>query len=286
MVMNNWFTLSLLSLFFFAGVELFYKVYIDRNKQLSANFISILPNIFLIGIAFVFIIIEHDFSLNHVVWWTLVTESILYVIAVSFFYESYKTISASIAAILGTGSVIVSTTIGILLFNEVISVEKFAGIVLVILAIAILHFKKSRVHIKGFSLALIGGIIFGIAYVFDKYIVVSNGLSPNMVLFLSPIISLPVKLAINRGSVVKQFKNINKPSIVYAVCTAIMIFAAYKMTFLAYIAGGEVGKVDAINNFVVFIIIAGEIVFLKDRSNLTKKILCAFIAVVGIWLLR
>lgn len=45
------------------------------------------------------------------------------------------------------------------------------------------------------------------------------------------------------------------------------------------------GRVDSINNFVVFLIIVLEILILKDRSNLKKKVLAAIIAFVGVTIL-
>jgi hypothetical protein len=46
-------------------------------------------------------------------------------------------------------------------------------------------------------------------------------------------------------------------------------------TFLAYANQGSVGIIDAMNNSSVFLIILAEIWFLKDRGNLSRKILSA-----------
>ena len=58
-----------------------------------------------------------------------------------------------------------------------------------------------------------------------------------------------------------------------------------KLNFLAYTVGGEVGKIDSINNSVVFVIILLEIIVLKVRDNLPRKFMAALIAFVGIFLL-
>ncbi|EFK96195.1 hypothetical protein LDC_1793 [sediment metagenome] len=56
-------------------------------------------------------------------------------------------------------------------------------------------------------------------------------------------------------------------------------------TFTAYTLGGEVGRVDAINNSQVFLIIMAEYFILKHKDYIFKKLLAAAIAFTGVLVL-
>ena len=66
---------------------------------------------------------------------------------------------------------------------------------------------------------------------------------------------------------------------------SIAYFATNRLFFWAYAAGAEVGKLDSVNNTVVFAIIFLEVLILKDREVLMRKLLCSSIAFLGVYLL-
>jgi len=53
-------------------------------------------------------------------------------------------------------------------------------------------------------------------------------------------------------------------------------------SFFAYKNGAGVGVVDAMNSIAIFLVILVEILFLKDRTKLTKKFICATLALTGV----
>lgn len=56
-------------------------------------------------------------------------------------------------------------------------------------------------------------------------------------------------------------------------------------TFRAYILGGEVGRVDAINNSQIFLIILFEFFILRQKTSLRRKLITAAIAFTGVMIL-
>ena len=55
--------------------------------------------------------------------------------------------------------------------------------------------------------------------------------------------------------------------------------------FLSYRLGGEVGKIDAINNTQIFLIIVFEYIVLKQKGELVKKLVATTLAFMGVLLL-
>ncbi len=64
------------------------------------------------------------------------------------------------------------------------------------------------------------------------------------------------------------------------------MFAGYQVcTLTAYFLGGEVGRVDAINNTQVLIVLALEFFILGHRGGIPRKLLAVCVTVLGVWLL-
>lgn len=282
-----WLFLMLFSLIFFAGIEIFYKIYTEKNPHVSANATSLVTNFFMIfwAIPFVFFA-KSSFELSNVPWPLLIGDNLMFVAGVALYYESYKVIPASIGTILGTSSVLITTFLGILFFHESVTLSKFAGIALILLAIALVNFEKSKPHIRGYLYAFFGGMVFGLAYMIDKYIVSGYKFDVDHFQLINPLIAIPLKAMLQPFSIVKEIKKIKKNSLIFSIAAALCIILAYKLTYTAYTLGAEVGKADAINNLAIFVIIAAEMIFLKDRRNIGRKLISAGLAIGGIWLLR
>ncbi len=75
--------------------------------------------------------------------------------------------------------------------------------------------------------------------------------------------------------------NVFKPIII----SGIGYFLFNLFTFNAYVFGGEVGRVDAINNSQVFLIILFEYFILKHLESVKRKVVTAIIAFSGVFIL-
>ena len=69
------------------------------------------------------------------------------------------------------------------------------------------------------------------------------------------------------------------------VFSGVGYFAYNFATFTSYSIGGEVGRVDAINNSQVFLIILFEYFILKQKENTIRKFVTAGIAFSGVMIL-
>jgi drug/metabolite transporter (DMT)-like permease len=184
--------------------------------------------------------------------------------------------------ILGSVSVLISSVLGILFFQEGLSTVKFAGIGLILISLIVLNFNRGERLSKYNFLPLAGGVCFGIAYSIDKSFV--SNLSPFAYLPLMCFTVAAISLIVRPQLILNETKLLN-----ISVLKSMVLAAAFGslfnlFTFLAYQNGGNVGVMDAMNNSTVFMIILGEIVFLRDVSNLKKKVFCASLALIGVGL--
>ena len=96
-----WLIFVLFSLFFLAGIEIFYKLYIDRNPKISTLAGSIPANVFMIIWALPFFLFAQAPLIQAEIPWSLIfATNLFYIAGVMLYYESYKVISASIGTIL------------------------------------------------------------------------------------------------------------------------------------------------------------------------------------------
>lgn len=197
------------------------------------------------------------------------------------YYTSYKANSASFSIVLGSFSAVVSTTLGILLLGEALSWQKILGVVLVLAGIAYVNYRKGE-KLSLYNLyALAGGFFFGIAFTIDKSIV-TTALHPTMYVSLICFGVALVSFLASGKRIIQESKTLQVIDFRPMFFSALFGTLFNVFTQFSYINGGDVGKVDAINNSTVFGVILIELVVFKERESLRKKLLAASLAVIGI----
>lgn len=282
--MSLWFVFALLSIAALTGAELSQKVSMSNKKDISAItnnfFVWTLQGIFgLILTAFL-----SDFTLpqNENIVWKFLLVGIVYFLGGTFYYTSYKANSASLSIVLGSFSVIVSTTLGILFLGEQLNLLKALGIIAVLIAIFIVNYSKGAKLSKYNYFALAGGFAFGLAFSIDKSFVIGN-IYPTLYVGLLCLTVALISLLLGYKTIKNDVKGLVLADYKPMFLSAVFGTMFNTFTFFAYLNHGDVGKVDAMNNSVVFFVILFEVLLLKERTNLKKKLLAAAIAVLGIW---
>lgn len=284
--MPSWFIFTLCAIFVLAVAELAQKLSLIQKENISAEANNFLVWIIQGLIAFLFIIIFRipvSLDINIQLLIKLFALGSLYFWAGTLYYSSYKGESVGVSVILVTISTVISTTLGIIFLNEIAYFLKFLGIILIILSIILLRYsKKDRLN-KYNILALAGGLLYGIAYTLDKSFVIQLDAHIYHIVFCF-IIGL-CSLLYKPRIIIMDIRKLKFKNLIPIFISAITFFLFNKFTFLSYSRGGEVGKVDAINNASIFLIILLEIIVLKERKFLTKKIITAIISFIGIIIL-
>lgn len=226
-----------------------------------------------------------QFSLNLPIplLWKLVIISFIYFAGGTFFYTSYKGNSPSISIIFGTISVAISSLLGTIFLHDVYNIIKVIGIILILSAIIFLNYKRTEKLNKHNLYAILGGTCFGVAFTLDKSM--ATTISPFMYLGLM-CLGVAIVSAITSFKLIKrETRKLKGKNFLPMLSSATFGSSFNLLTFFAYRNGANVGVADAINNTTVFFVILLEIILLKDRENLSKKVLASLIAVSGVILI-
>ena len=283
----TWFAFSLLSILVLALAELAQqyllhtKKYFDERTSVVLTFLiqSILtiPIIFFSGLkARVYTVFLLD-TFPFILLVTLISS-----FAMIFYLRSFKVNNISISSIFVSLSTVVSTSMGVVFFNEGIYLYKVLGIVLVLLAIISLNVKNLSLE-KNHFYGLVAGALFGIAYTLDKKIVQS--VDPIIYIFWVFTLVAFFGFLFNPKAVIDMVKNARFEYYRPILISGIGYFLYNFFTFSAYKVGGEVGRVDAINNSQVFLIILVEYFIIRHKDNISRKLISAGIAFTGVMIL-
>lgn len=283
--MISWFTLTLLGMLCVATADISQRLSLKGESPLSSitnnfivwNGIGLLALIYFIATKQPLPIIPQNF------FWEILPMTVLYFLGGSFYYQSFKSNSVSISAVLAMISSVVTTVLGIALYGESLSLQKLIGSLIVLGAIIIVSIKKNQRFDKYNLYALLGGIFYGFAYTLDKHFVIAT--DPN---FYQIVLCFAVGLSsliFSPKRIISELK-LYRSDLTVSILSSIFFFFLYqKFYFWAYTIGGEVGRIDVLNNSTIFLIILFEYLILKEKSDLPKKIACSVIVVVGATLL-
>lgn len=283
----SWYLFSILSVFGLAAAELAQQRLLNVKDPLSERASAVFTFLFqsLLTLPIVF------FYYRHGEIWEVFGPDIIYrllivtmvaSIAMVFYLRSFKVRNISFSAIFISGSVVITTTMGIIFFDEGIYATKFVGIALVLLAIILLNWRNSSLE-KNHYYGLLAGALFGVTYVLDKSIV--GKIEPLVYIFWAFFLVAFFGFLMNPKGVIDSVRGKTLRAFKPVVFSGLGYFFYNLFTFYAYRQGGEVGKVDAINNTQVFLIILFEILILKRTRSIALKIITACLAVAGVVIL-
>ncbi len=281
-----WFILSIGSITFLAAAELAAQKILTRKESLSPTVsaflgyslqaLMTLPLLLFLPVADRFKIFESSVFISYI------AVVIIGTLGAIVYLRSFKVKNISISIIFGSLSVVVSTTLGIIFFNESAGFMKFIGIGLILLAIFILNFRNASLE-KNHFYGLFSGILYGAAYYLDKNIV--QVVHPLAYIFWVYAGLAVCTFFINPFKTVKSLQS-KSPGLIKLVAVSSTGFILYNLlTFFSYRVGGEVGKIDAINNSEVFLVVLFEYFILKQKTSITRKLITTIIAFIGVAIL-
>lgn len=283
----TWFTLSLLSVFALATAELTQQYLLNSknafNERASTVFTFLFQSLLTIPVIFVFSLQGKLFSVfNKDVIVQIFTVTVVASVAMVFYLRSFRVKNISFSTIFISGSTIVSTALGIMFLGEEVYISKFVGIFLVLLAIIILNIKNASLE-RNHYYGLLVGVMFGVAYTLDKSI--SLKVDPLIYIFWAFFLVALFGFLFNPKDVLSSVRGRTFSDYKPIIFSGFGYFFYNLSTFFAYRFGGEVGKIDAINNSQVFLIILFEFFILKHTKSIVLKLSTAVIAAIGVIIL-
>lgn len=282
----SWFILVLLSVLVASIGEIGQKISLTSKIELSsvtANFFLGTGQFILSLLFLVLFVGPKEIVIQEGELILLVISSILSFFFFKFFYTSYKGQSASLSQVIFSLSIVLTTFLGILFFNEDSGPVKFLGVFLIFIGVLIASYSKGEKLNKYNIYALIAAVIYSFLVLIEKKFSVEA--DPHYFqVFISGGFAL-ASLAFAGKTIVKEAKTIDKKLSISLITSAVAFTIFKKLTLTAYSVGGEIGKVDAINNTSILLIIILEILILKDRTSLKKKFFASFLCIVGVLIL-
>ncbi len=283
----TWFYLSLLSVFTLAAAELTQQKLLNTKDAVSERTSAVLT-FFLEGLFVLpFILLtplrsEFLDIFKPEVRYNVIAVTIIGAFAMVFYLRSFKVKNISISTIFVSASTLVSTSLGILLFGESVYFLKLIGILLILIAIISLNIKNATLE-KNHFYGLLAGLCFGINYSLDKGALLH--VNPLIYLFWVFILVAIAGFILGPKDVITSVKG-KRISFLKPILFSGLGYVVYNLcTFYAYTYGGEVGRIDAINNSQVFLIILFEYIVLKHTTDMKRKLITALVAYIGIVIL-
>lgn len=283
----TWFIFSLSAVFALAGAELTQQHLLNKKNPFSPRTSAVLTFLvqsILISPLVIFSPLRNDIFdiFRPDILYRVILITFMVSVAMIFYLKSFQVKNISISSIFASSSVVVTTFLGIVFFNESISFIKFLGIALILITIVSLNYKNALLE-KRHLYGLVSAVAFGIGYAIDKSIV--QEVNPIVYIFSSfPLVSI-FGFLLNPKEVINSVRNKSAAAYKPIIISGIGYLLYNLFTFNAYVFGGEVGKVDAINNSQVFLIILFEYFVLKHTKGTVRKLLTALVAFVGVLLL-
>lgn len=207
---------------------------------------------------------------------------VLYGVGTVCFFKAIKIIEASEMTILGGSGVIVTILASMIFLGDKLSPLQLFGTGLILCAVVLISWKKKSLKVNsGTWLALAGTSSYGLAVVFDTFIIRSY----SAVWFL-PIASFGPGILMTLwyyrkiASIVGYVKQINKNLIIYSVLYAVQAVAFY----VALENGALVGQLSSIARASIVLTVILAAVVLRETKHIGKKIVGAVLTTIGVLL--
>lgn len=223
-------------------------------------------------------------------WPNIIVMGLLYALAQVFIFQASKLTEASEVIIISSTRILWTIGAAVLFLDETFTIQKSIGAALILSAVTLVSYQKTKISnknksaiSKGRIYAILAGFCLGLGFVNDSYILkTADATSYAALVFLVPTI---MTVIIYRPGINKFKKLINKKlvrnSLILGVFYAIGIIASYT----AYKSGGDASQIVPIGQSVVIITVLISVVFLSERKHLIQKMVGTVLVTVGVLLL-
>lgn len=281
--MNNWIVFVVLYLIATTIYTQMFKVSTKNMKKEEA--LIILLQAFAGFTAFLFTpFMELNFTSDIHIYITIILVTILYTITDRLNTKVMSGVESSTFNILQQLSTAFMIFAGLIFLKEKFVLLKFLGAIIIIFSNILVFFKKGKFEFNKYVLL---GIISNVIYTVALFLNVDTSKAFNMPLYsaitlLVPAIILMIVEKVKFSDLKEEFSKENRKNIALTgISWAIMILTqlrAYQLQSLSIVA--------PILALTVMMNVIFGYVFLKEREDLSKKIIAAIFVVLGIVLIR
>lgn len=284
----SWFSLAIISSILVSVVGVLQKIAL-RDKDTDPVAFSIFFQ-FMVGLTALIIAAYNpghiEFNANMLL--SAILMILAYAAASVLYYYSLKRTELSQVKIISSTRSLWLLIGGFIFLGEIITLNKFIGIILIILGIIVVYWQKGG--FKGFELPqflmVIYAVITAIAAILDKYLL-NYFTSASTYMVLSYMFPALLTAVFMPGSVkkIRPLLKFNKSNFIIVISALLLNLATFSF-FTALQMGGEISSAGAIwQSSTIFSVILG-ILILSERENIKKKLIGAFMVLAGVIFIR
>ena len=228
---------------------------------------------------------EQTFSASWGVWLLLLGSSIFYVGNDLLKFIGFKYLDTAVVSVLAQTSKVFMIILGVIIFREKLNIHQILGVVLILSGSTLVSVKKYKMKINKYAWSVVGASLF-----FALAMIIDVGISSkfNLAFYMALIYFIPAGLIFfSRKKKVSDLKKelfYTKNSFKYLMLASISS-AAGMMFYLIALRQGQVSIVAPLSSVTVLLNVFAGYIFLKEKDDLTKRIIAAVLVIVGIFLL-
>ena len=178
------------------------------------------------------------------------------------------------------------TIIGAIIFlKESFSTQQVLGTILIILSVVLVSWKKQKFSFsKGFIFSVLAALSFGLAFTNDAFIV--NNFDVPSYLTIAFILPSLAVLAIYPKSTAKMKPLFEGKTLLKLGLLGVFYAVSAITIFLAYQVGKNASQIAPLSQTATIITVVLSVIFLKERTDLLRKLLGAIISFAGVVLVK
>lgn len=282
----SWQILILISVVLYSISVLLQRVLLKENESQPVAysiFFQFLTGVVLGLVGFLFADMSLPANLADL-FWNLALMTILYGFSNIFIFKSLKQTEASKFSIVFATRAFFTVLASSILLEEFLEGSQFLGALFIFSGVVLVNLKSSKLSFdRGTLFALFAAFAFGIANTNDRFLLGSFSVYPYITIgFLAPSLLMAAiyPKEIKHIKVFLDKKILNKMlflSVIYAF-SAVAFFAALQLS-------DNSSRVASINLISVIVTVILATIFLKEKDNLSKKVISAILSFVGLLLL-
>lgn len=279
----HWLVIAGLSVFFFSVSSLFQRIAMkqkDSDPVTSAIIFQFLLGT--ISAIIAFFVGFHWPSIYLLPYFLL--SGIMYATGSILFFNAIKMIEASEMAIIGGAGTLVTLVVSFFFLSERLTLFQWLGALFILTSVILVKFERKNFQFgKGIWFALAGTSCYGLAIVFDGYVLKSvDAISYLPLASFIPGIMLLVRFHRKIPKLITDIRHININLVIYSTLYVLAAEAFY----IPIQNGALVSQMSAVGRVSIILTVVFAMIFLKERSHPWKKLVGAILTTVGILLIK
>ena len=278
-----WILYIALYIVFSVSFNQFYKITVKTSKNHGdvTVLLQLLASVIILILCPLF---KFTWPTNYITYIFLGVACIFYAIADRLNTTVRSGIEASTFSILSQITTVFMILAGIFFFKETFVLKKIIGAALIVFSNILIFYKKGKTHFNKYVLL---GILSNLSLAIALFIDVNLSSNFNLPIYVALTLSIPSLFIIIFEKL--KFKNIKNEFINGNKKAIIMTSLSWGLLIVSSLRAYQLGDVTSVAPLCALTAMANVIVsyiFLKERSNLLKKIIAALLIILSVVLIK